>query len=118
MTTTLAKPTGAQRFPLCYSRASSPADAAPDGPVPRPFATPTTRWAGSGQASTPSARRTADPVAKRLALPVRRDTAAERIAFGLLALGAGYAVVEMFGLMARLAPNWDSFNAWVAHLIS
>jgi len=55
---------------------------------------------------------------KRLALPVRRDTAAERIAFGLLALGAGYAVVEMFGLMARLAPNWDSFNAWVAHLIS
>lgn len=118
MTTTTATKIGAQRFLLRCSRVFGPAEPGPGWPLPRPFATPATCRAGSGHASTTSARRTAAPIVKSLALPVERDTMAERIAFGVLALGAGCAVVEMFGLMARLAPNWDSSDAWAARLLS
>jgi hypothetical protein len=51
-------------------------------------------------------------------LPVERDTALEKLAFGLLVFAAAGCIAQAFGTMIELAPHWDSFSAWVARLLA
>ena len=68
----------------------------------------------------PPPARPATPVwsGGRLVLPAPDESAAGRIMVPVLALTAGAALAEAFGLMARLAPQWDAFTALVARLIA
>jgi len=84
---------------------------------------PALAWPGSRASQSkarPAARRNPGPEQSRLTgvLPrMERDTAGERIAFGLLALAGLACIAQAFGTMAELAPNWELFNAWVSRLV-
>ena len=56
--------------------------------------------------------------ARSILLPVERDTALEKVAFGLLVFAAVGCIAQAFGTMIELAPHWDSFSAWVARLLA
>ena len=70
--------------------------------------------------SAQTAARAAAPAQSsyRLVLPAPRESAAEKVAFLVVALSAGAALAEACGLMARLAPQWDAFTDLVARLIA
>ena len=82
------------------------------------------RWpktrAGRSQSAPsvrPAASRRQDS-ARSILLPVERDTALEKVAFGLLVFAAAGCIAQAFGTMIELAPHWDSFSTWIARLLS
>ena len=84
---------------------------------------PSAVWPGlrPGQRkATVSARRTVERTESRkcsVLLRGERETAGEKIAFGLLALSALACLAQAFGTMSALASNWELFNTWVARLL-
>lgn len=66
------------------------------------------------------AARAATPVrtAGSVIMPDRSVSTAEKVAFSLIALAGAAALAEACGLMARLAPQWDSFSDLIARLIA
>ena len=82
------------------------------------------RWpnarAGRSQSAPPVRRATSRQQDRTgsIWLPVERDTALEKVAFGLLLFAAAGCIAQAFGTMIELAPHWDSFSAWVARLLA
>ncbi len=51
-------------------------------------------------------------------LEAARESFAEKIVFASIALCSLVTLADSFGVLAKLAPNGDLFNAWVARLFS
>jgi hypothetical protein len=50
-------------------------------------------------------------------LRAAKETAGERIAFGLLGLAALAGLAQAFGTMAELASKWEQFSVWVTRFL-